>query len=102
VHVVLDTVGGDTLKRSWGVLREGAKVVTVATQSETETDQRVRDAFLLVEAKGSQLAEIGQMIDAGELRVSVADVFPLADARDAYARAKEGGLRGKIALRVID
>jgi NADPH:quinone reductase-like Zn-dependent oxidoreductase len=102
VHVVLDTIGGETLERSWGVLREGARVVTVATGSEEATEQRVRDAFLLVEAKGSQLAEIAQMIDAGELRVFVAGVFPLADAKDAYARAREGGLRGKIALQVVE
>lgn len=57
---------------------------------------------MLVRADGAQLAEIGELIDAGELLVFLETDFPLSDARDAYARAKRGHKRGKIALRVID
>ncbi|EEF59733.1 NADP-dependent oxidoreductase [Pedosphaera parvula] len=102
ISAVFDVVGGDTLQRSWNVLKTGGKLVTVATQSEGATDQRTRDAFMLVRADGSQLAEIVKLIDAGELRVFVAGVFPLAEAREAYDRAQEGKLRGKIALRVAE
>src|SRR5690348_10024119 len=38
IDVVLDTVVGDTLKRSWSVLRNGGKVVTIAADSEGATD----------------------------------------------------------------
>jgi len=100
VDVVFDAVGGDTLQRSWGVLANGGRVVTVATQSEGVTEQRVRNAFMLVRADGSQLAEIANLIDAGELRVFVGVVFPLAAARLAYTRAQYGNRHGKVALRV--
>jgi len=99
--VVLDTVGGDALERSWRVLKPGGKLVTVATQSEEIAQQRVRDAFMLVQADGEQLAEIANLIDAGKLRVFVADVFPFYKAREAYARAQQGKLRGKVALSVV-
>lgn len=101
VDVVFDGVGGETLERSWGVLKPGGVLVTYATQSETAT-QRARDVFMLVRVDGSQLSEIASLIDAGKLKVFVAAVFPLARARDAYAAAQQGGGRGKIALRVID
>lgn len=100
VDVVFDTVGGETLERSWGVLRPGGRLVTIATHSSGAGDQRVRDAFLLVRADGCQLRQIARLIDAGELRVFVEAVFPLVEARKAYARAQHGKMRGKIALRV--
>ena len=100
VDVVFDGVGGDTLERSWGVLAKGGRLVTIATQSAQAASQRVRDAFMLVEANGSQLADIANLIDAGDLRVFVEDVFPLARTQEAYARAQHGKMRGKIVLRV--
>ena len=102
VDVVFDPVGGETLERSWQVLRPGARVVTVATAGGQSSDQRVRDAFMIVRADGSQLAQMAWMIDAGELRVFVEQTFPLVQAREAYARAGQGGMRGKVALRVIE
>jgi NADPH:quinone reductase-like Zn-dependent oxidoreductase len=44
VDVVLDTVGAETLARSWDVLRPGGRLVTIATSSEATTDPRVRAA----------------------------------------------------------
>ena len=102
VDAVFDPVGGETLERSWRVLRPGARVVTVATVSGRSSDQRVRDAFMMVRADGSQLAQIAWMIDAGEIRVFLERTFPLAQAREAYARAGQGRLRGKVALSVIE
>ena len=102
VEVVFDPVGGETLDRSWKVLKPRGRVVTVATASGQSNESRVRDAFMIVRADGSQLAQIAGMIDAGELRVFVGQIFELAAAREAYARAGQGGRRGKVALRVIE
>jgi NADPH:quinone reductase-like Zn-dependent oxidoreductase len=102
VEVVFDPVGGETLARSWSVLKPEGRMVTVATSSEQSSEPRVRDAFMIVRADGSQLAQIAEMIDAGELRVFLEQTFDLAAAREAYASAVQGGRRGKVALRVID
>lgn len=100
VDVIFDGVGGETLERSWRVLKPGGKVVTIAAQSEGVAEQRVHNAFMIVEANRSQLEEIARLIDAGVLRVFVAEVFPLSKAVQAYGRAVGGKLRGKIALRL--
>ncbi len=84
VDVVLDTVGGDTLERSWAVLAPHGRLVTVATAGEQTSDPRVRDAFFIVEPSRSQLATIAELIDAGTLRTVVGAVFALADGRRAY------------------
>ena len=102
VEVVFDTVGGETLERSWNVLKLGGRVVTVATASGQSSESRVHDAFMIVRADGAQLAQIARMIDAGELRVFLRQTFELTEAREAYARARGGGTRGKVALRVIE
>src|SRR5215470_5601859 len=44
VDVVFDAVGGDTFERSWGVLKPGGRMVTIAANSEGTADQRVKDA----------------------------------------------------------
>jgi NADPH:quinone reductase-like Zn-dependent oxidoreductase len=102
VDVVFDPVGGETLDRSWKVLQPGGTVVTVATSSGQSTDPRVHDAFMIVRADGSQLEQIARRIDAGELRVYLEQTFTLDEARQAYARAGQGGMRGKVALRVFE
>ena len=101
IDVVFDGVGGETLKRSWGLLRSDGKLVTIVSQYGENVEQRDKDAFMLVQANGPQLAEIGRLIDAGKLRVYAEGAFPLMRAREAYERARQGKMRGKIALSVV-
>jgi NADPH:quinone reductase-like Zn-dependent oxidoreductase len=98
LDVVFDGVGGDTLQRSWDVLKKNGKLVTIAAPSEGAVEPRVRDAFMLVRADGTQLKYIADLIDNQELSVFVEASFPLAQARAAFARARQGKMRGKIAL----
>ena len=48
MNMVFDTVGGKTLQRSWGVLTPGGRMITIAADSETTTDNRVKQAFFIV------------------------------------------------------
>ncbi len=99
VDVVFDTVGGETLERSWGVLKPGGRLVTVAASGEQTTDERIRAAYFIVEPSRTQLAEIAGLIDGGTLGPVVGAVFPLAEARQAYQHKP---VRGKVVLRVVD
>ena len=91
VDVVFDTVGGDTLERSWAVLKPGGRMVTIAADSEGTADQRVKDAFFIVEPNQKQLVEIAKQLDAGHLRAFVKTTVPLNEASAAYS----GGVREK-------
>src|SRR5207244_2617740 len=44
MDVIFDTVGGETLRRSWAVLKPGGRMITIAADSETTTDDRVKQA----------------------------------------------------------
>jgi NADPH:quinone reductase-like Zn-dependent oxidoreductase len=98
VDVVFDTVGGETLERSWGVLKPGGRLVTIAASGEQTTDERVRAAYFIVEPSRTQLTEIAWLIDGGALRPVVGVVFPLAEARQAYQHKPS---HGKVVLRVV-
>jgi NADPH:quinone reductase-like Zn-dependent oxidoreductase len=99
VDVVLDTVGGDTRNRSWGILSKGGRLVTIAADAERLTQPRVRDAFFIVEPNQVQLIEIARLIDAGVIRPIVGAVFAMEDFRQAY---EQKPVRGKHVLRIAE
>jgi NADPH:quinone reductase-like Zn-dependent oxidoreductase len=101
VDVIFDAVGGDTLDRSWGVLKPGGRMITIAADGEGTTDQRVKDAYFIVEPNQKQLVEIAKQLDAGYLRAFVKTTIPLNEASAAYSgavRDKRG--HGKIVISV--
>lgn len=101
--VVLDTVGGDTLERSWGVLRQGGVLVTIAASAPADKAARyhVRGVYFIVKPSRAQLVEIGRLIGAGKLRPIIESTFPLDEARQAFEHGAAGHNRGKIVLQVI-
>jgi len=102
VDVVFDVVGGDTLTRSWQVVREGGVLVSVVSPQPTNQALRpeVRFVWFIVEPSGEQLRQIGSLIDVGLVRPIVDQVFPLAEARRAYEAGLHGHPRGKIVLTI--
>jgi NADPH:quinone reductase-like Zn-dependent oxidoreductase len=92
VDVVFDTAGGDTLDRSWSVLNTGGRLVNIASDPPDNAEQRVKDAFFIVEPSQKQLLEVARLLDAGTLKTYVNAVVPFEEASDAYS----GAVRGKL------
>jgi NADPH:quinone reductase-like Zn-dependent oxidoreductase len=104
VDLVLDMVGGDTLERSWQVVKKGGVLVSVASSPSPEQAKAhgVRPVGFIVEPNREQLIQIGALIDAGRIRPIIETVLPLSQARQAYEQGARGHTRGKIVLRVVD
>ncbi len=102
VDIVLDTIGGETLERSWSVLRHGGVLVTVLRPPSPDwaSAREARGVFFIVEPRRDQLIELGGLIDAGAVRPMVEAVLPLAQAREAYTRGAREHPRGKLVLAV--
>jgi NADPH:quinone reductase-like Zn-dependent oxidoreductase len=105
VDLVFDLVGGDTLQRSWQVIKQGGTLVSVVSPRpsfEEATAHDVHAVWFIVEPNREQLIQIGAFIDAGKLRPIIDAVFPLSQARQAYEQGTKGHTRGKVVLRVAD
>jgi len=104
VDVVFDTVGGEVQARSWGVLKPGGILVTVAGQPDAAAAaaRGVRASGMMAQANTAQLTEIAGLIDAGTVHPVVSTVLPLAEARRAHELIDAGHTRGKIVLRVVE
>ncbi len=103
VDIVFDTIGGDTQKRSWKVLKKGGILVSIVgpPSAQEAAAHGVREAAVFVQPSAMQLAEIGTLIDSGRLKPAVETVLPLSEARRAHELSQTGHTRGKIVLRVV-
>ncbi len=100
--VVLDTLGGDTQERSYGVLKPGGILVATAAPPEEAKAKAhgVRALMMNMKTSAAQLAEIAQLLDAGQVKTVVSQVFSLGEARQAQELSQKGHTQGKIVLHV--
>jgi NADPH:quinone reductase-like Zn-dependent oxidoreductase len=97
VDVVFDTIGGAVLARSLDVVKTGGALVSVAEPPPLDRDD-IRPIFFVRHPSGPQLAEIARLVDDGKVRPQVGAVFPLAEARTAFAAKSGGGIAGRVVL----
>jgi NADPH:quinone reductase-like Zn-dependent oxidoreductase len=105
VDVVFDTVGGNVLEQSWGLLKEGGILIEIAGTADEETAKRhgVRiGGNRGVENPSAVLRQLADLIVHGDLRAEVGQVFPLDAAAQAHEASEKGHGRGRIVLHVTD
>jgi NADPH:quinone reductase-like Zn-dependent oxidoreductase len=103
VDMVFNCVGGDLLTRSFAVIKEGGRLISIAGKPDEALARKhhVKADSILVRPVESHLNEIAKLIEAGHLKTVVAKTFSLADAHKAHAYAESRELRrGKIVLTV--
>ena len=104
VDVVLDSVGKDTLTRSYGVVKKSGIIVSlVARPNQSDLEKHgIRGVALSVEPNSGELAQIGKLIDEKKIRVIVSQTFPLSEAKKAQEQVASGHTRGKIVLKLAE
>jgi NADPH:quinone reductase-like Zn-dependent oxidoreductase len=91
-ELLFDTAGGEALARA---AQQAGRVVTIAAE--------VPGAYyFVVQPDREQLAGLARLVDAAELRLEIDSVFPLAQAREAFARTTARGKHGKVVLQVLE
>jgi NADPH:quinone reductase-like Zn-dependent oxidoreductase len=104
VDAVIDTVGGEILERSYGVVKRGGVIVSSSAAPSQEKAQQhgLRASFFLVQVTAERLQKIAELIDAGRLKTEVGEVLWLDEARQAHEML-EGAphRRGKIILKTL-
>jgi NADPH:quinone reductase-like Zn-dependent oxidoreductase len=104
VDVVLDSVGKDTLARSYGVVKKGGFIATLVSRlDQAELDKhRIRGASISVKPNTAELAEITKLIEGKKIKPVVTRMLSLADAVAAQQQIKTQHTRGKIVLKIAD
>jgi NADPH:quinone reductase-like Zn-dependent oxidoreductase len=123
--LVLDTQGGEVLRRSFEVVRRGGAVITIAglptpdavrgqANALTRTvlaaahignRRRARRAgasfaYLFQRPDGGHLRQFADLVDGGKLRPVIDRVVPFGDAPQALAHVERGGGPGKTVVRM--
>jgi NADPH:quinone reductase-like Zn-dependent oxidoreductase len=98
--VVIDTVGGAVLDGSYGLLREGGRLVTLGAPPDQKLAGRykVRAMFFIVEPDASELARLAELAGTGRLRAVISQTFPLAEGRQAFESGAGARRPGKTVL----
>jgi NADPH:quinone reductase-like Zn-dependent oxidoreductase len=98
--VVLDPIGADTQRRSFGVLKPGGILVSLTEEPSQDLarERGVRATMIGVKPDGARLKEVAAWIDAGKLRPHVAKVLALDRAKEALELSHTRHVAGKIVL----
>ncbi|MBI3096566.1 MAG: NADP-dependent oxidoreductase [Rhodocyclales bacterium] len=122
--VVLNSQDGATLAKSLRVLKPGGKLISVSGPPDPAFGADIRApwfvksvmrllsfgirrkakrnkvsySFLFMKANGSQLREIGALIDSGAIRPVVDQVFPFEATRQAMDYVESGRAKGKVVV----
>ena len=125
---VFDLLGGETLIKSFGVVKRGGKVVSIAGMPEPETARKdlgrgvflqslfwlasyriravarkhgVTYRYLFMHPDGRELAELAALIDAATLKPVIDRVFPFQDVAEAFAYLESGRAKGKVVVEIV-
>lgn len=124
---VFDLLGGETLRKSFGVVKRGGTVVSIAGMPEPETARKdlgrgtalaalfwiasyglraearkhgVTYRYLFMHPSGTELAELAQLVEEGKLEPVIDRVFPFAEIGQAFAYLESGRAKGKVVVRM--
>lgn len=103
--VVIDTVGGQTMERSFEVLHPGGRLVTLSAPPPAGKAEafEVDATFFIVVPDRGQLRQLGELVDASGMQIPIADTFPLQQGRAAFESGGRPHRRpGKTVLIVRD
>src|SRR5438045_217718 len=99
VDVVLNAVRGDTLARSYGVVKKGGIIVSITGEPDPAELEKhgIRGTGLGAHPDAKVLEELAKLIDAGKITPIVSAVMPLADIVKAHQQIASRHTRDKVA-----
>src|SRR2546426_11114047 len=100
---VFDTVGGDTYKRSFKVLKKGSGMITsMLEQPNSELMNRygVKAFVQFTQANRQLLTKLGEWVDQNNIKVNIAKTFSIDEAADALDYQRDGHPRGRVIITV--
>lgn len=104
VDLVFDTVGGDTLTRSFAVVKKGGGIVSLQAEPDAAAAQKAGlqiAKHTVVSPNGAHLKTLAGLVDAGALKVEVSKTYSLSDVAAALKESEGGHTHGKLVVKII-
>lgn len=125
--VVFDTMGGETLSKTFTILKRGGKVVSIAAKAPSVDAAKMMGLnkiiqtalwfinlpllrlskkygvayhFIFMHADGKQLAQIGELTRQGLLKPIIDKTFTLEQFAQAFDAVQSGRSRGKVVVTI--
>lgn len=100
--MVLDTVGGETCKNSYSLLRPGGVMVSLISKPDEALSQKysVEAKYLQTKQNREDLKELADLVDHGRIKIIIDREFPLKNTADALEYLEKGHRKGKVVIKV--
>ena len=100
--LVVDALGGETLAKSFNVLKKGGTLISIKGQDTDGLADKygVRFESFFMSPDGTMLAELGALISDGIVKPVIDSAFSMDQASAAYDRLATGRAVGKIVIAV--
>ena len=101
IDFVLDGMGGEILKNSLKVVKDGGGIVSLPTFKFTEEvkayaeQHNIDVSFFMVQSNGADMNTLKQLVETGSLKPHVSKTFPFAELADAHKQIETGRTVGK-------
>lgn len=100
--LAIDTLGGDTLTRSFKVLKKGGTMVSIKSQDNDNLAEKygVHFEWFFMSPDGNMLSELAKLINQGTVKTVIDSVFRMDQVAAAFDRLATGRAKGKIVIAV--
>ncbi|SDW70659.1 NADP-dependent oxidoreductase [Paenibacillus sp. PDC88] len=108
VDLVIDTLGGQTLERSWSVVKQGGRLLSIVEEPSQEKAKE-RGIHVIKPSLNSMPSpkkqqeisqQIAQLIVEGKIKSVINKKFPLHEVQQAHELSQTGHGRGRIVLHI--
>jgi NADPH:quinone reductase-like Zn-dependent oxidoreductase len=102
VDAVIDLVGGETLERSYAVVKKGGVLATTVQPIDESAAKRVgiRAVQVIMRRNAADLAELARLVQKGALKPRMGETMNLSQAKEAQELSESGRTHGKVILKV--
>jgi NADPH:quinone reductase-like Zn-dependent oxidoreductase len=102
VDAVVDLVGGQTLTRSYAVVKKGGVLVTTVQAIDQSAANRtgIRAIQMVMKRNAADLTDLAVMVETGRVTPRMAQTMPLSAASQAQELSETGKVHGKLILKV--
>lgn len=99
---VFDTVGGETYRNSFSVLKKGGVVVSMIEEPRAELMEKygVKAISQSTSVNNEMLSKLAKLVDEGSVKVHIDKIFTLEQSGEALAYMQNGHPLGKVVVRI--